>query len=64
MSLTFTDIFCGAGIDTVRADEEDRVAADCEVVDRPPPPPLQATGSTPVGEVNITTPEGTTTMTP
>ena len=54
------DIFCGAGIDTVLADAEDRVAADCEdVVGQTP----QATGSTPVGEVTITTPEGITTMT-
>jgi hypothetical protein len=55
------DIFCGAGDDTVDADEEDRVAADCELVIRPNP--LQVAGSTPVGEVTITTPEGTTTMT-
>jgi Ca2+-binding RTX toxin-like protein len=55
------DIFCGAGIDSVAADAEDRVAADCEVVLRPPP--LQAPGSTPVVEV-ITTEEGTITMTP
>jgi Ca2+-binding RTX toxin-like protein len=60
------DVICGAGIDTVLADENpvaDRVAADCEHVFRRPPP-LQATGATPVGEVTITTPEGTTTTTP
>jgi Ca2+-binding RTX toxin-like protein len=57
------DIFCGAGIDTVLADAEDQVAADCEHVFGPTPPPLQAPGATPVAEVTITTPEGTTTMT-
>ena len=56
------DIFCGAGDDTVDADADDRVAADCEHVRRPPP--LQAAGATPVAEVTITTPEGTITMTP
>ena len=56
------DIFCGAGTDTVDADADDRVAADCENVFRPPNP-IQVAGSTPVGEVTITTPEGTTTMT-
>jgi Ca2+-binding RTX toxin-like protein len=53
------DVFCGAGIDWVGADAEDRVADNCEDVF-----PLQATSSTPVAEVTITTPEGTTTMTP
>jgi Ca2+-binding RTX toxin-like protein len=56
------DIFCGAGHDTVVADEEDRVAANCEDVIEPSP--LQATGATPVVEVTITTAEGTITMTP
>jgi hypothetical protein len=56
------DIFCGAGNDTVFADEEDRVAENCEVVVRDSP--LQATGPTPAVEVTITTPEGTITMTP
>ena len=51
------DIFCGAGNDTVFADEEDRVAENCEVVVRDSP--LQAPGSTPAVEVTITTPEGT-----
>jgi len=54
---------CGAGHDTVAPDEEDRVAANCDEVVFGPPP-LQATGSTPVGEVTITTEEGTITMTP
>jgi hypothetical protein len=58
------DVICGAGDDWVEADANDRVAADCEHVLRPPPPTIQATGATPVVEVNITTPEGTTTMTP
>lgn len=49
------DIFCGAGHDTVVADEEDRVAANCEDVIRSSP--LQATGATPVVEVTITAPE-------
>jgi Ca2+-binding RTX toxin-like protein len=56
------DVFCGAGHDTVNADVEDRVAANCEDVVRFSL--LQATGSTPVVEVTITTPEGTITMTP
>jgi hypothetical protein len=55
------DVFCGAGIDTVQADVVDRVAADCENVFRFSL--LQATGSTPVVEVTITTPEGTITTT-
>lgn len=54
------DIFCGAGIDTVRADAEDRVAAGCEVVFRPSS--LQAPGATPEAEGTITTPEWTITM--
>jgi hypothetical protein len=58
------DIFCGAGDDWVEADANDRVAANCEHVLRPSASPIQATGATPVVEVNITTPEGTTTMTP
>jgi hypothetical protein len=33
------DIFCGAGIDAVRADAQDRVAAGCEVVVVETPPP-------------------------
>jgi Ca2+-binding RTX toxin-like protein len=48
------DIFCGAGDDTVQADEEDRVAADCE--NEIPQTSLQAGGSTPEAEVTITTP--------
>jgi Ca2+-binding RTX toxin-like protein len=56
------DIFCGAGHDTVEADEEDRVATDCEDVLRPFA--LQALGATPEAEVTITTPDGTVTMTP
>jgi hypothetical protein len=56
------NIFCGAGHDTVEADAEDRVAADCEDVLRPFA--LQAPGATPVMVVTITTPEGTITMTP
>jgi Ca2+-binding RTX toxin-like protein len=56
------DIFCGAGIDLVRADAQDRVAAGCENVIRPSS--LQAPGATPEAEVTITTPEGTITMTP
>src|SRR5829696_8069802 len=51
-------VFGGAGIDWVLADATDRVAADCEQ------PPQQATGSTPVVEMTITTPEGTTTTAP
>ena len=53
------DIFCEAGNDTVDADEEDRVTENCEVVlvDTA----LQASGATPVVEMTITTPEGTTT---
>jgi Ca2+-binding RTX toxin-like protein len=47
------DVFCGAGHDTVRADEEDRVAANCEDVIREPS--LQATGATPEPGVTITT---------
>jgi hypothetical protein len=50
---------CGAGHDTVFADEEDR-AANCEdvvVVSS-----LQTTGAPPVAEVTITTPEGTITL--
>jgi Ca2+-binding RTX toxin-like protein len=58
------DIFCGAGDDWVEADADDRVAANCEHVLRPSPPTIQVTGATPVFEANITTPEGTTTMTP
>ena len=49
------NIFCGAGQDTVRADEEDRVAADCEDVLRPSS--LQGAGATPEAEVTITGPE-------
>jgi Ca2+-binding RTX toxin-like protein len=56
------DIFCGAGNDWVAADAEDRVAANCENVDRPSP--LQATGATPLVEVTITTREGTIAMIP
>ena len=56
------DVFCGTGHDTVVADVEDRVAANCEVVLRVST--LQATGATPVVEVTITTAEGTITMTP
>jgi hypothetical protein len=57
------DVFCGAGIDAVLADAEDRVAANCEGVLEQTP--LQATtGSTPVMEVTITTAERTITMTP
>jgi Ca2+-binding RTX toxin-like protein len=56
------DVFCGAGHDTVFADAEDRVAANCE--DVIVQTSLQATSSTPVVEVTITTPEGTITMTP
>jgi Ca2+-binding RTX toxin-like protein len=56
------DVFCGAGHDTVNADEDDRVAADCE--DVLVQTSLQATGSTPVVEVTITTEEGTITMRP
>lgn len=48
------NVFCGAGIDTVRADEEDRVASDCEDVLRESP---QAAGATPEAEVTITAPE-------
>jgi Ca2+-binding RTX toxin-like protein len=51
------DVFCGAGIDSVLADANDRVAADCEHVIRRPL--LQATGATPEAEVTITTPDGT-----
>jgi hypothetical protein len=58
------DVICGAGDDWVEADANDRVAANCEHVLRPSASPIQATGATPVVEVNITTPEGTTTMTP
>lgn len=47
--------FCGAGYDTVFADEEDRVAANCEVVIRSSS--LQTTRATPGLEVTITTPE-------
>jgi Ca2+-binding RTX toxin-like protein len=47
------DIFCGAGNDTVRADAEDRVAADCEDVFIPSL--LQAPGTTPEAEVTIIT---------
>jgi hypothetical protein len=47
------DIYCGAGIDTVLADAEDRVAADCADVFGQT---LQAGGSTPETEVTITTP--------
>jgi hypothetical protein len=47
------DIFCGAGHDTVRADEEDRVATDCEDVFRPFA--LQAPGATSEAEVTIIT---------
>ncbi len=56
------DIFCGAGHDTVEADAEDRVAADCEDVLRPFA--LQVPGATPEAEVTITTPAVTITMTP
>jgi Ca2+-binding RTX toxin-like protein len=56
------DIFCGAGHDTVDADANDRVAANCEDVFRPTS--LRAGGATPEAEVTITTPEGTITMTP
>jgi Ca2+-binding RTX toxin-like protein len=56
------DVFCGAGIDAVLADAEDRVAANCE--DVLGQTSLQATGATPVVEVTITTEEGTITMTP
>jgi hypothetical protein len=54
------DVFCGAGHDTVFADVQDRVAANCEVVIREPS--LQTTDATPMVEVTITTPEGTITM--
>jgi Ca2+-binding RTX toxin-like protein len=55
------DVFCGADHDTVLADADDRAAANCEdVVELTT---LQEAGATPVGEVTITTPEGTTTMT-
>jgi len=57
------DVFCGTGLDTVLADAEDRVAANCEDVIEPPSA-LQSEGATPVVEVSITTPEGTTTMKP
>jgi Ca2+-binding RTX toxin-like protein len=50
------DVFCGAGNDMVRADVEDRVAADCEVVIRPSA--LQAPGATPEAEVSIITAPG------
>jgi Ca2+-binding RTX toxin-like protein len=42
-------VICGTGDDTVRADGEDSVAADCEAVDRgeAPPPPAQTTGPSP-----------------
>ena len=56
------DVFCGTGHDTVVADVEDRVAANCEDVLRVST--LQATGATPGVEVTITTAEGTITMTP
>jgi Ca2+-binding RTX toxin-like protein len=41
---------CGSGNDTVRADPADRIAADCEIVDRgpvPPSPPPPASGPSP-----------------
>jgi hypothetical protein len=60
--LTGDDVFCGAGHDTVRADEEDRVAANCEDVIRKPA--LQAPGTTPEAEVTTTTPDGTITTAP
>jgi Ca2+-binding RTX toxin-like protein len=60
--LNADDIFCGAGNDTVAADAEDRVAADCEVVLRNSP--VQTVGATPEAEVTITTPDGSITMTP
>jgi hypothetical protein len=47
------DIFCGSGNDTVRADAEDRVAANCEDVFTPSF--LQAPGATPEAEVTIIT---------
>ena len=47
--------FCGAGYDTVFADEKDRVAANCEVVIRASS--LQKTRATPGLGVTITAPE-------
>jgi hypothetical protein len=49
------DVFCGAGHDTVTADAEERVAANCEDVVREFS--LQAPGATPEAEVTITAPE-------
>ena len=56
------DVFCGAGIDSVLADPDDRVAADCEHVIRQSL--LQATGATPEAEVTVTAPDGTITTAP